>query len=59
MQYRDWETNKNIEAIGEQLEALKEDVISRRITAEAAKENANSNGRINIVTGKQIGRAHV
>ena len=42
------ETNKNIEAIGEQLEALKKDVITRQITAEA-----------DIVTGKQIGRAHV
>ena len=30
------ETNKNIEAISEQLEALKKDVITRRITAEAA-----------------------
>ena len=31
------ETNKNIEAIGEQLEALKKDVITRRITADAEK----------------------
>ena len=38
------ETNKNIEAIGEQLEALKKDVITRRITAEAAKENAKTPG---------------
>ena len=35
---------KNIEAIGEQLEALKKDVITRRITAEAAKENAKTLG---------------
>ena len=38
------ETSKNIEAIGEQLEALKKDVITRRITAEAAKENAKTLG---------------
>ena len=38
------ETNKNIEAIGEQLEALKKDVITRRITADAAKENAKTLG---------------
>ena len=38
------ETNKKIEAIGEQLEALKKDVITRRITAEAAKENAKTLG---------------
>jgi hypothetical protein len=38
------ETNKNIEAIGGQLEALKKDVITRRITAEAAKENAKTLG---------------
>lgn len=38
------ETNRNIEAIGEQLEALKKDVITRRITAEAAKENAKTLG---------------
>ena len=29
-------TNKNIEAIGEQLEALKKDVITRRIIAEVS-----------------------
>ena len=39
------ETNKNIEAIGEQLEALKKDVITRRITADAAKENARTLGK--------------
>ena len=38
------ETNKNIEAIEEQLEALKKDVITRRITAEAARENAKTLG---------------
>ena len=38
------ETNKNIETIGEQIEALKKDVITRRITAEAAKENAKTLG---------------
>ena len=38
------ETNKNIEAIGKQLEALKKDVITRQITAEAAKENAKTLG---------------
>ena len=38
------ETNKNIEATKEQLEALKKDVITRRITAEAAKENAKTLG---------------
>ena len=38
------ETNKNIEAIGEQLEALKKDVITRQITTEAAKENAKTLG---------------
>lgn len=38
------ETNRNIEAIGEQLEALKKDVITRQITAEAAKENAKTLG---------------
>ena len=38
------ETNKNIGAIEEQLEALKKDVITRRITAEAAKENAKTLG---------------
>ena len=37
-------SNKNIEAIREQLEALKKDVITRRITAEAAKENAKTLG---------------
>ena len=37
-------TNKNIEAIGEQLEALKKDVITRRITADAAKENTKTLG---------------
>ena len=38
------ETNKNIDAISEQLEALKKDVITRRITADAAKENAKTLG---------------
>ena len=38
------ETNNNIEAVGEQLEALKKDVITNRITAEAAKENAKTLG---------------
>ena len=38
------ETNRNIEAMSEQLEALKKDVITRRITAEAAKENAKTLG---------------
>ena len=45
---------------------LKKDVITRQITAEAAKENAKTLGErlikemeVNIVTGKQIGRAHV
>ena len=41
------ETNKNIETISEQLEALKKDVITRRITAEAAKENNRVKNRTN------------
>lgn len=52
------ETNKNIEAIEGQLEALKKDVITRRITAEAAKENAKTLGERLIkemeVKGKEL-----
>ena len=38
------ETSKNIEAIEEQIEALKKDIVTRRITAEAARENAKTLG---------------
>ena len=53
------ETNKKIEAIKEQLEALKKDVITRRITAEAARENAKTLGERLIkemeVKGQELG----
>ena len=54
MTYRDWETRWNIKNLQKGIDRLSEEINGMKLDNEL-KEKTNDN----IVTGKQIGRAHV